>query len=128
MAGHALDSWTPPPPSRAFSIKPGLVTKSTKYRLVPSQVDPELCPRHESQGRLVCMMSKKVDALKTAGGPQVVQQMLAELQRAFGEWRTIKFGITSCRVRRIQDPETHNITWGRTEFEGTLWRRLHACS
>ena len=67
---------------RAFSMKLGLITRGN-YKLLPSKVDPELCLRHDN-GVLTCIMTKHVDDLKLAGKPEIVREVLKELQAVFG--------------------------------------------
>ena len=74
-----------------------------------SQVDGELCMRHV-QGRLVAVLTKHVDDLKLTGEPNAVKNILAELQKVFGELKVEWHTFTNCGVRHIQDPVTKDIT------------------
>ena len=68
---------------RAFSIKLRGVTED-KCHMVSSQVDPEMCFRHQQDG-LVPLLNKHVDDLKLTGTPAATQHILSELQKVFGE-------------------------------------------
>ena len=68
---------------RAFSMKLSQITRD-KCKLIPSQVDPELCFRHDN-GRLVCILTKHVDDIKMAGEPDIVKMVLRHLEERFCE-------------------------------------------
>ena len=102
----------------AFSIKLSMVTRD-KCNLIPSKIDPEFCCRHD-KGELVCIMTKHVDDLKIAGRPAVVQQVLAEIQKVFGELKIVWKDFTNCGTRHCQDPVTKEITLDQIEYAQNL--------
>ena len=79
---------------RAFSLQLRGVTE-TKCHMKSSQIDAELCMRHE-HGRLVAMLTKHVDDLKLTGDAGAVQSILAELQKVFGELKVEWHVFTKC--------------------------------
>ena len=97
-----------------------MVTRD-KCQLIPSSIDPEFCCRRE-KGELVCLMTKHVDDLKVAGRPDVVQQVLAEIQRVFGELKILWKDFTNCGVRHIQAHEPRKLPWIRSSTRRTCVR------
>ena len=83
--------------------------------MVSSQVDPELCFRHQ-HGVLQAILSKHVDDLKITGTPSVIQHILSELQKIFGELKIEWNVFTNCGVRHIQDIRTKEITLDQIEY------------
>ena len=65
-------------------------------------------------------MSKHVDDLKIACEPEVVQSIIAEIQKVFGEMKVNKYDFTNCGVRHIQDPNTFAITLDQIHLANTL--------
>ena len=104
---------------RAFQIKLSMIL-SNKCRMYPSKIDAELCFRHDDQGRLVCVMTIHVDDLKIAGEPQVVDSILAELGRQFGELTVQRGCFTNCGTRHVQDVLTMEISLDQIEYAGAL--------
>ena len=108
---------------RAFSLKLGLVTKGA-CKLLPSSVDAELCLKHES-GQLVAIMAKHVDDLKISGPVRVVEWIVSEIQKVFGDlivqWHT----FTNCGVRHIQDRISKAITLDQEEYIAAMKPIVH---
>ena len=65
-------------------------------------------------------MTKHVDDLKIAGRTGVVQHILAEIQRVFGELKIIWKDFTNCGVRHLQDIITKEITLDQIEYTQNL--------
>jgi len=108
---------------RAFSIKLQMITRD-KCKLLPSSIDPEMCFRHD-QGRLVCVMTKHVDDLKIAGEPEIVRQVLVELQKVFGELKVIYNSFVNCGVQHTQDVRTKEITLDQIKYASNLKTIAH---
>jgi hypothetical protein len=100
-----------------------MVTKD-RCKLVPSTVDPEMRFRHES-GRLVCVMTKHVVDLKIAGEPEIVKQILVELQKVFGELKVTYNSFINCGVQHTQDARTKEITLDQIKYVGNLKTIAH---
>ena len=67
---------------RAFQVKLTNILTG-RCRMTQSNVDAELCVRHDSD-RLVILMTIHVDDLKLAGEPHVVREVLKALEEVFG--------------------------------------------
>ena len=103
---------------RAFSLQLRSVTEG-KCHMKSSQIDAELCMRHEL-GVLVALLAKHVDDLKLTGKPDVVQKILAELQKVFGELKVEWYAFTNCGVRHVQDKVTKEITLDQVAYASNL--------
>ena len=104
---------------RAFSLKLQMVTRD-KCGLQPSTVDQELCYYHDNHGDLKLIMTKHVDDLKFAGDPAVIQTVMTEIQKVFGELKVNKYEFTNCGVRHVQCPKTLAVTLDQIHFANTL--------
>ena len=102
---------------RAFSIKLKLVIK--RCRLFASQVDPELCFRHEDS-QLVCLMTIHVDDLKLAGRPEIVKMVLKELEATFGQLKIVWNDFVNCGIRHYQDVRTKEIWLDQIDYAKNL--------
>ncbi len=91
---------------RAFSIKLGMITQ--KCGFVASAVDPELCYNFGPKG-LSCMMTKHVDELKITGEPAMIEYVVHELQKVFGDLTIQWNSFVHCGVQRTQDPQTKEV-------------------
>merc|ERR1711873_46767 len=103
---------------RAFSLQLRGVTE-TKCHMKSSQIDAELCMRHE-HGRLVAMLTEHADDLKLTGDAGAVQSILAELQKVFGELKVEWHVFTNCGVRHVQDKVTREITLDQIAYANNL--------
>ena len=70
-------------------------------------------------------MTKHVDDLKIAGRPAVVQQVLTEIQKVFGELKIVWKEFTNCGTRHIQDPVTKEITLDQIEYAKNMCTISH---
>ena len=71
-------------------------------------------------------MSKHVDDLKMAGIRQIIKEILAAIQRVFGELKIEWHSFTNCGVRHIQDQQTKEITLDQIVYVGNLRPIVHA--
>ena len=81
--------------------------------------------RHD-EGRLTAVMSKHVDDLKMAGIRQIIREILAAIQRVFGELKIEWHSFSNCGVRHIQDQQTKEITLDQIVYVGNLRPIVHA--
>ena len=109
---------------RAFSMKLSQITRD-KCKLIPSQVDPELCFRHDN-GRLVCVLTKHVDDIKIAGEPTVVKTVLRHLEECFGELKIVWNDFVNRGVRHFQDTKTKEVWLDEIEYAKALKPIEHA--
>ena len=65
-------------------------------------------------------MTIHVDDLKIAGEPEVVQQILKELESQFGELTVQRGTFTNCGVQHEQDPQTLEVKIDQIDFAGAL--------
>ena len=91
----------------------------SQCQMTQSKVDPEMCYRHDGR-TLTCVMTIHVDDLKIAGEPQVVDSILAELGRQFGELTVQRGCFTNCGTRHVQDALTMEISLDQIEYAGAL--------
>ena len=103
---------------RAFQVKLSRILIG-ECKMKQSNVDAELCFRHDN-GRLVCIMTIHVDDLKIAGEKAVVKELLASLERVFGELTTQWSTFTNCGVHHVQDPIAKTITLDQISFIAAL--------
>ena len=117
-------------------MKLRLVTE--RIGLKNSKIDPELCFKHlrRSSGSrqaeagkeewvLVCIMTKHVNDLNIAGRPEVVRQVLSELQKEFGELKVSWHNFVNCGAQHTQCPRTKSITLDQIVYAQNLRAIAH---
>ncbi len=91
---------------------------------VASAVDPELCYNFGPNG-LRCLMTKHVDDLKITGEPGMIDYVVSEFQKVFGDltiqWNT----FVHCGVQHTQDPQTFEVTLDQIRFANTMKTIAH---
>ena len=80
-----------------------MITRDKRGRL-PSSVDPELCPKHDYNGQLVCIMTKHMDDLKIAGVPphcpRDLDEAVEDLQLDEGSYEVVPQLRSATHTRR----------------------------
>ena len=110
---------------RCFSMKLAQITQQ-EIGMKACTVDNELCILHESHSaeakkskygkRLVCIMAKHVDDLKLCGEYDVIVDVLAKIQKVFGELKIEWNNFTNCGVRHKQDTTTKEVTLDQDDY------------
>ena len=110
---------------RCFSMKLAQITQD-EIGMKPCTVDNELCILHESNSadakkskygrKLVCVMAKHVDDLKLCGEYNVIVDVLAKIQKVFGELKIEWNNFTNCGVRHRQDTTTKEVTLDQDDY------------
>ncbi len=70
-------------------------------------------------------MTKHVDDLKIASRPAVVQQVLTEIQKVFGELKIFWLDFTNCGTCHVQKPTTKEITLDQIEYSQNIRQISH---
>ena len=92
---------------RAFSLKLSMIL--TALNLKATSIDAELCVLHDSNSKLVLMVTKHVDDLKIAAERKVAEWLIGKLQETFGELKISWHDFLNCGVQHTQTPTTFEV-------------------